>query len=160
MSIKLHSLLTAILLCMISISALAQGANPFIGTWDIDLRSSDFGSAAVPANISRTYYDHHDNTYTYMVITTAQDGSVSGTTSRYSYSGERYPIASFNQDQAAMISYTKIGDTSVQYTVYLNGEAQQIGAKFVSPNYQQLTIAIQFPNSDLEDQILVFNKRR
>lgn len=160
MSIKLQSLIAAFLLSMISTCALAQGANPFIGTWDIDFRLSNFGSATAPVNMSRTYYDHHDNTYTYMVITTAESGLVSGTTSRYSYSGERYPIASFNPDQTAMISYRKISDTTVEYTVYLNGETQQIGAKYVSPNYQQLTIAIQFPNSDLEDQILVFNKRR
>lgn len=160
MSIKLQSLLAAFLLCMISTCTLAQGANPFIGTWDIDLSSSNFGSGTPPVNMSRTYYDHHDNTYTYMVITTSEDGALSGTTARYSYSGERYPIASFNQGQAAMISYRKISDTTVEYTVYLNGETQQIGAKLVSPNYQQLTIAIQFPNSDLEDQVLVFNKRR
>lgn len=160
MPIKLQSLLAAFLLSIVTTSILAQGANPFIGTWDIDLRASNFGSGTAPVNMSRTYYDHHDNTYTYMVITTAEDGSLSGTTARYSYSGERYPIASFNPAQDAMISYSKISDTTVEYTVYLNGETQQIGAKLVSANYQQLTIAIQFPNSELEDQILVFNKRR
>jgi hypothetical protein len=36
----------------------------------------------------------------------------------------------------------------------------QIGAKFISPNYQQLTISIQYPDSDQENQILVFNRRR
>ena len=43
--------------------------------------------------------------------------------------------------------------------MYLDGEVQQIGAKFISPNYQQLSIAIQFPNSNQEDQILIFNRR-
>ena len=42
----------------------------------------------------------------------------------------------------------------------VDDEVQQIGAKFISPNYQQLTIAIQFPNSDQEDQILVFHRRQ
>jgi len=125
----------------------------------MDIRRSNFGSATAPANLSRTYFDHGDETYTYMVITTAQDGSVSGTTAHYSYSGERYSIASFNQDQSAEISYQKIAPTTVEYTVYLNGEVQQIGAKVVAPNYQQLRIIIQFPNSDQEDQVLVFNKR-
>lgn len=41
-----------------------------------------------------------------------------------------------------MISYSKISDTTVEYTVYLNGETLQIGARLVSPNYQQLTINI------------------
>ncbi len=144
---------------LISSITLAQGANPFIGTWDIDLRQSNFGSATVPANMSRTYFDHGDQTYTYMVITTAQNGSLSGTTSRYSYSGDQYPIASFNQEQMAMISYRKLGETTVEYTVYLDGEVQQIGAKVVTPNYQQLRIVVQFPNSDQQDQVLVFNRR-
>ncbi|NKB33338.1 MAG: hypothetical protein GKR91_09590 [Pseudomonadales bacterium] len=155
---KIAALLITFLFTLVSATSLAQGANPFLGTWDIDFRESNFGSATAPANLSRTYFDHGDETYTYMVITTAQDGSLSGTTARYSYSGEQYPIASFNQDQSAQISYRKIAPTTVEYTVYLNGEVQQIGAKVVAPNYQQLTIIIQFPNSDLEDQVLVFNK--
>ncbi len=156
---KLSALLIAFLFTLASATTLAQSANPFLGTWDIDIRQSNFGSAIVPANLSRTYFDHSDETYTYMVITTAQDGSLSGTTARYSYSGEQYSIASFNQDQRAKISYRKIAPTTVEYQVYLDGEVQQIGAKVVAPNYQQLRIIIQFPNSDQEDQILVFNKR-
>lgn len=71
-----------------------------------------------------------------MGITTAPDGSLSGNTARYSYSGEQYPIASFNQDQQASISYRKIGETTVEQTVYLNGEVKQIGAKVVAPSAQ------------------------
>lgn len=156
---SISALLFLSCLTLIGSTTFAQGANPFIGTWDIDLRQSDFGTATPPINMSRTYFDHGDQTYTYMVITTAQDGSLSGTTSRYSYSGEQYPIASFNQEQRATISYRKVGETTVNYTVYLNGEVQQIGAKVVTPNYQQLSIVIQFPNSDQDDQVLVFNRR-
>lgn len=156
---NISALLIFSLLTLFGSAALAQGANPFLGTWDIDTRQSSFGSANAPANISRTYFDHGDETYTYMVITTAQDGSLSGTTARYSYSGDQYPIAGFNQNQRATISYRKIGETTVEYTVYLNGELQQKGAKVVTPNYQELRIIIQFPNSEQEDQILVFNRR-
>lgn len=98
MSFKLPSPLIALLLVIFSTAALSQSANPFIDTWDIDLEESDFGSAMPPANMSRTYFDHGDDTYTYMVITTAEDGSLGGTTTHYSYSGDRYPIASFDQD--------------------------------------------------------------
>jgi len=156
---KTKTILLAFALSLVSFSALAQSANPFIGTWDIDLTDSNFGSGTAPANMSRTYFDHGDESYTYMVITTAANGSLSGTTSHYSYSGEQYAIASFTEDQRARISYKKINNTTVEYTVYLNGEVQQIGAKFISPNYQRLTISIQFPNSDQENQILVFNRR-
>ena len=156
---KISALLIAFLFTLVSASTLAQGANPFLGTWDIDIGKSNFGSSTAPVSLSRTYFDHGDETYTYMVITTAQDGSLSGTTSRYSYNGEQYSVASFNQDQSVRISYRKIAPTTVEYTVYLDGEVQQIGAKVVAPNYQQLRIIIQFPNSDQEDQILVFNKR-
>ena len=156
---KISTLLIVSLFILVSASTLAQSANPFVGTWDIDIRQSNFGNATAPANLSRTYFDHGDETYTYMVITTEEDGSLSGTTARYSYSGEQYSIASFNQDQRAKISYRKIAPTTVEYTVYLDGEVQQIGAKVVAPNYQHLRIIIQFPNSDQEDQILVFNKR-
>ena len=141
-------------------TVLAQSANPFIGTWDIDLRASNFGSGTAPANMSRTYFDHGDNSYTFMVITTAEDGSLTGSTSHYTYSGDKYAMATFNQDARATISYNRINDTTVEYTVYLDGEVQQIGAKFISPNFQQLTISIQFPNTDQDNQLLIFNKRR
>jgi len=84
---------------------------------------------------------------------------VNASSAHYTYGGEEHPIANFNQQVRGTISYHRINDTTVEYTVYVDGEVAQIGAKFISPNYQQLTIAIQTPNSDQEDQILVFNKR-
>ena len=140
-------------------SAYAQSDNPFIGTWDINLTESDFGSATPPQSMSRTYADLGDGNYMYLVVTINEDGSLSGTSASYSYSGEQYPIASLDQLEAPRISYKRINDATVEYTVMLGGEVQSIGAKFISPNYQQLTIAIQYPNSDAEDQILIFNKR-
>jgi len=157
---KLSASIALLTVILFSQSILAQGANPFIGTWDIDFSASGFGSAVPPANMSRTYVDHGDDSYTYIVIRTNPDSSLSASTSHYSYNGEQTPIASFNQDQQATISYRKINNTTVEYTVYVDGEVQQIGAKFVSPNYQQLTISIQYPNSDQENQVLIFNKRR
>lgn len=159
MACYLRTALLLSALSLASVNVFAQGDNPFIGTWDINLLDSNFGSATPPANMSRTYFDHGDGTYTYMVITTGTNGALSGSTAQYSYSGERYSIASFNQDQHALISYRRINDTTVEYTVYVDGEVQQIGAKFISPNYQQLTIAIQFPNSEQENQVLIFNRR-
>lgn len=162
MSKKLQLLLAALVLSTFSLGALAQSANPFIGTWDIDFVQSDFGSAAVPQNMSRTYADLGDGNYMYLVVSINEDGSLGGTSASYSYSGEQYPIASLDELQAAHISYRKINDSTVEYTIHagLGGEVSQIGAKFISPSYQQLTIGIQFPNSDQEDQILVFNRRR
>ncbi len=156
---RLNYLITTLAILAFSPTVGAQGANPFIGTWDIDLRASNFGSAPAPTNMSRTYYDHGDESYTYMVITTNDDTTLSGTTAHYTYSGEQYPIANFNQTVAAQIAYNKINDTSVEYTVYVDKEVQQIGAKFISPNYQTLTISIQFPGTDQDNQILIFNRR-
>ena len=152
--------LASLSLVLISMASFAQSENPFLGTWDIDLEESNFGSAPMPLNISRTYADLGNGNFMYLVVTMNQDGTHSATSASYSYSGEQYPIASLDQLEAPRISYRKLNETSVEYTVRLAGEVQQIGAKFVSPNYQQLTIAIQFPNSDQEDQILIFNRRR
>ena len=158
---KLQSLLSALALSAISLGALAQSENPFIGTWDIDFDESDFGSSTVPQNISRSYTELGNGSYAYQVATVNPDGTVSLTSAIYTYNGEQYPLASFDElPEAALISYKKINETTVEYTVHLAGEANQIGAKFISPNYQRLTIGIQFPNSDLENQILVFNRRR
>ena len=160
MSKKILSLCTALALTLFSLGAIAQSENPFIGTWDIDIDESDFGSAPVPRALARSYADLGGGRFMYLVVTTNQDGEVSATSSSYSYSGEQYPIASLDPLPTARISYRRINETTVEYTVRLGGEVQQIGAKFISPNYQRLTIAIQYPNSDQKDQILVFNKRQ
>ena len=161
MNNKIATILVALSVLLGSTAALAQAENPFIGTWDIDFDESDFGSANVPQNISRSYTDLGNGSYAYQVATVNQDGTLGLTSAIYTYSGEQYPIVSFDElPEAALISYKKINETTVEYTVHLAGEVNQIGAKFISPNYQRLTIGIQFPNSDLQNQILVFNKRR
>lgn len=161
MNKKVATILLVLSVLLGSFSALAQTENPFIGTWDIDLDESDFGSGPVPKNISRSYTDLGEGSYAYQVATINQDDTVGLTSAIYSYSGEQYPIASFDElPDAALISYRKINETTVEYTVHLGDELNQIGAKFISPNYQRLTVSIQFPNSDQENQILIFNRRR
>lgn len=155
------TILIAVLAMFGSMTALAQEENPFIGTWDIDFDESDFGSTTPPQNMSRSYTDLGEGSYAYQVATVNQDGTLSLTSAIYTYSGQKYPIVSFDELPApARISYRKINETTVEYTVTLDDEVQQIGAKFIAPNYQRLTISIQFPGTDLENQILVFNKRR
>jgi len=160
MHLRPIKLLATLTLSLFSMVAFAQSENPFLGTWDVDFRQSDFGSAAVPMELSRTYSDLGNGNYMYLVVTMNQDGTHSASSASYSYSGEQYPIASLDQLEAARISYRRINESTVEYTVRLGDEVSQIGAKFISPNYQQLTIAIQFPDSDQNDQILVFNRRR
>lgn len=159
MHTKFKQILAIFSLTLLSTTIFAQSENPFIGTWDIDLQRSNFGSAAEPAAMARTYYDHGDGSYSYILVTTNAEGVVNASSAHYSYSGETHPIANFDQNVRATISYNRINDTTVEYTVYVDGEVTQIGAKFISPNYQQLTIAIQTPNSNQEDQILIFNRR-
>ncbi|NKB32855.1 MAG: hypothetical protein GKR91_07130 [Pseudomonadales bacterium] len=160
MATKLATIMFTLGLTIFSATAAAQIENPFIGTWDIDLAESNFGSAAPPVNMSRTYADLGDGSFMYLVVTINDDGSLSGNSASYSYSGEQYPIASLDQLAAAQISYRRINDRTVEYTVRIDSEVSQIGAKSISPNGQLLTIAIQFPDSTQENQILRFNRRR
>ena len=161
MSNKIATTLLALSLLLGASAALAQQENPFIGSWDIDLSASDFGSATPPLNMSRSYTDLGNGSYAYQVATVAQDGRLNLSSAIYTYSGEEYPIVSFDElPEPALISYRRINETTVEYTVRVGGEVSQIGAKFISPNYQQLTISIQFPGTDQENQILIFNRRR
>lgn len=161
MNIKVAAIFVALSLLLGSTSALAQSENPFIGTWDIDFSESDFGSATPPQNMTRSYTDLGGGSFAYQVATVNLDGTLNLTSAIYTYDGSQYPIVSFDElPAAARISYKKINDTTVEYTVRLDGEVSQIGAKFIAPNYQRLTISIQYPNSDQENQILVFNRRR
>lgn len=156
---KLQMFIVVLALSIFSVSLQAQSVNPFLGIWDIDISESDFGSAAVPQSIARSYADLGNGNYLYLVVTTNQNGEVGATSASYSYNGDPYPIASLTALPTARISYRQINEATIEYTVRLDGEVQQIGAKFISPNHQRLTIAIQYPNAEQEDQILVFNRR-
>lgn len=159
MKIILRPLLL-ILLWALAASAFGQDDNPFIGTWDLDREASDFGGAAMPENMSRTYAEVGEGTYMYLVANFTPDGSLGGSSATYRYDGARYPIASLTALDAAFISYRKINEKTVEYRVTVDGQLTQIGAKTISNDGRVLTIVIQFPNSDQENQILRFNRRR
>ncbi|MFM1895045.1 MAG: hypothetical protein RLZZ385_119 [Pseudomonadota bacterium] len=161
MSRKIVSVLCVLFALFGSSLLRAQSEDPFIGTWDIDLEESDFGSAMPPKNMSRSYTDLGNGSFAYQVATVAEDGTLGLTAAIYTFSGEEYPIVSFDELPApARISYRRINDQTVEYTVRLGDQVSQIGSKFISPNHQRLTISIQFPGTEQESQVLVFNRRR
>ena len=151
--------LAAILLCFFANTAFAQSENPFIGTWDLDRDASDFGGTPPPANMARSYGSLDDGSYMYLVTNLNPDGSLGGSSATYRYDGERYPIASLAAGTTAYISYRRFNEKTVEYRVHVNGTQTQIGAKSISNDGRVLTIAIQFPASGQENQILRFNRR-
>ncbi len=107
-------LLTNLVLLSFSQTAFAQSENPFIGTWDIDLERSNFGTEGAPGNIARSYADLGDGNYMYLVVAEDEDGSIGATSATYTYSGERYPIASLDPLPTPLISYNRINETTVE----------------------------------------------
>ncbi|MEQ8956110.1 MAG: hypothetical protein RL120_18425 [Gammaproteobacteria bacterium] len=160
--------LAGILLALLSPSLSGQtsyqspggGENPFIGTWDLDAAGSQFGETPVPQNMSRTYADLGGGQYMYMVVQLNSDGSLGGNSATYRYDGAQYAIANLNTSAPqARISYRKLNERTVEYTVRVGDEVTQIGAKTMSPDGRYLTIAVQFPASGQSNQILRFNRR-
>lgn len=156
------TLITAAGFILFAFAASAQVANPFIGTWDIDLPSSSYGNAPVPKNMSRTYADVGNGSYMFLVVSIGEDGSIGGSSATYRFDMKETPLASLNQTNPTTISYTQINDKTVQYTVRVDGRTSQIGAKTISPDGRVLTIAVQSFNAqgDIDNQILKFNRRR
>lgn len=143
-------------------SVVAQDDNPFVGTWDIDLAASDFGGASPPANMSRTYADLGNGSFMYLVASVNPEGIITGSSATYRYDLKRYPIASIIGANQATISYRKLNERTVEYTVRVGEQITQIGAKTISPDGRVLRIAIQYPASQGRqgNQILEFNRRR
>ena len=140
--------------------ALAQVEDPFIGSWDISLAESDFGSAVPPKNMSRSYTNLGNGSFAYQVVRVNPDDTLSLTSAIYRYDGSPSPIVSLDEfDEPALISYRKLSDTTVEYTVTLGGKVSQIGSKFISPDQQRLSISIQFPGTDQKNQVLIFKRR-
>lgn len=154
------SLLSPTVVGQVSFQSPGGGENPFIGTWDLDAERSDFGDVVEPQNMSRTYADLGSGQYMYMVVQINSDGSLGGNSATYSYNGSQYPIANLNPNAGgAMISYRKLNERTVEYTVRVENEVTQIGAKTISVDGRFLTIAVQFPASGASNQILRFNRR-
>ena len=140
--------------------ALAQVEDPFIGSWDISLAESYFGSAVPPKNMSRSYTNLGNGSFAYQVVRVNPDDTLSLTSAIYRYDGSPSPIVSLDEfDEPALISYRKLSDTTVEYTVTLGGKVSQIGSKFISPDQQRLSISIQFPGTDQKNQVLIFKRR-
>ncbi len=150
------------LVLLISISSSAQDANPFVGTWDLDKAASNFGSAPVPSNMIRTYQDLGDGSFMYLLVTINADESIGGSSATYRYDRKEYPIASLNQNNSTTISYRRDNEKTVEYTVHVDGNPLQLGAKSISPDGRVLTIVIQNADaqSNVNNQILRFNRRR
>ena len=136
--------------------------NPFIGIWELDLSKSDFGSTSAPQRMTRTYEDRGDGTFMYLIDSVSADGSSGDSSAVYKYDGLEYPLISLNQDSPVTISYRKINERTVEYTVRINGNITQIGAKSISSNGNILSIGVQSTDAqgDPLPQVLIFNKRR
>jgi len=162
MAINPGKLLTFASVVIFTCASFAQDLNPFIGTWDIDHAGSNFGSAPVPKNMSRTYEDVGNGSYMFLVVSIAEDGSIGGSSATYKFDSKENPLASLNLTAPTTISYTQNNEKTVQYTVRVDGRVSQIGAKTISPDGRVLTIAIQTftAEGDINNQILKFNRRR
>ena len=151
---------TALFAMLIPFTALAQDENPFIGVWDLDSADSNFGSSPVPPNMIHTYADAADGAFMYVLVTINEDGSIGGSSATYKYDNQENTIASLNPDAQARISYRKVNEKTVEYTVRVDGLTTQIGAKSISPNGSVLTIVIQSVGGQVNSQILKFDRRR
>ena len=93
----------------------AQDLNPFIGTWDIDLAASSFGSATAPKNMSRVYEDAGNGSYMFLVVSIAEDGSIGGGSATYKFDNKENPLASLSLTAPTTISYIQNNEKTVQY---------------------------------------------
>ena len=161
MKTKSGQFLFAIALLACTGLAFSQSENPFIGTWDLDKNGSSFGNIPVPKTMTRTYSDLGTESYMYLLVIINQDDSLGGSSATYRFDKMEYPMATLNQNTPTTISYEKINEKTVQYTVRVNGRVSQIGAKTISPDGRVLTIAIQTIGlqGEINNQILKFNRR-
>lgn len=163
MKISLRKLILTAGMCLLPFAAIAQGENPFIGTWDLDAANSDFGSAPVPNATTRTYIETGNGGYMYLVVTINQDGSIGGSSASYRYDGANNSIATIGGSGAqSTISYFFVNGRTIEYTIRNGGRTTQIGAKTLSPDSRVLTIVVQNLDPDggnSSSQILRFNRR-
>ena len=118
--------------------ALAQGPNPLIGTWKVNLAKSTYSPGPPPKSATRTYTQNGDGLKAVNEVVNA-DGSAQTTTSYAAhFDGKDYP--NVGNTTADMVTITMVGASTMDETLKKGGKVTGILRFTVSKDGKTMTM--------------------
>ena len=116
--------------------AFAQGPNPLIGTWKVNLAKSTYSPGPPPKSATRTYTQNGDGLKFVTDIVNA-DGSAGNNSWAAHFDGKDYPMA--GNPRSDMVTITMVGASTMDFTSKKGGKVTGTSRLTVSKDGKTMT---------------------
>ena len=121
-------------------SEVSQAADPFIGTWELNLEKSEFEpSSSAPRITTRTVEDRGDGLFLVTRHGINAQGNRSFAQYAYKRDGKDYPIAELGAQTAYSISIRRVDAHTEEFTVKSDGRWVSTGTTTISGDGKTMT---------------------
>ena len=116
--------------------ALAQGPNPLIGTWTLNIAKSNFSPGPPPKSSTRTYTQNGDG-LKFVTAGVNADGSAGKNSWAAHFDGKDYPMV--GNPNADMVTITMVGASTMDFTSKKGGKVTSTSRLTVSKDGKTMT---------------------
>jgi hypothetical protein len=150
---------TALMLAAIAFSAVALGADPAMGTWELNLSKSTFTAGAAPKSQTRVYSQSYDNNVTLLMKVVAADGTQSAVETTYQLDGKYYPVSG-TPDYDCLMG-RQVSSHFAQFVLNRDGKTVGTTNRRVSKDGKTLTANLKITTANGQEaaSTMVFDKQ-
>ena len=127
----------ALVLSLVVVSA--QGTDPLVGTWKLNVAASTYSPGPPPKSLTKTYEDRGGG----VLLSVDKGVDATGTPTwnhiAFKYDGKDYPLASSTSKTFDTISYKRVDATTIEFTVKYDGKISTITTRTISKDGKTLT---------------------
>jgi hypothetical protein len=127
----------ALVLSLVVISA--QGTDPLVGTWKLNVAASSYSPGPPPKSMTKTYEDRGGGVLLSVDKGVDAKGNPTWNHIAFKYDGKDYPSASSTSQTFDTISYKRVDATTIEYTVKRDGKVATITTRTISKDGKTLT---------------------
>ena len=117
----------------------AQGTDPLVGTWKLNVAASTYSPGPPPKSLTKTYEDRGEG----VLLSVDKGVDATGTPTwnhiAFKYDGKDYPLATSTSKTFDTISYKRVDATTIEYTVKYDGKVSTITTRTISKDGKTLT---------------------
>ncbi len=123
-------ILFLIAVLMVALAAMAVAADPFIGTWKLNLAKSQFAPGQAPKSQTNTNEALANGMFKLVLEGVEGDGKAFRYECTYKYDGKAYPTK--GDPNSDTVAFRKTGPNTVEYVVKKGGKTTFSGRSIVS----------------------------
>jgi hypothetical protein len=139
-------------------NAVAAGADPVVGTWQLNVSKSTF-TAGQPIKSQTRTYSQSGGSITLDMKTVGPDGKESTSHTTYRFNGKDFPVTG-NSDYDSL-SATRVNNNTARFALKMGGKAVGTTSRTVSKDGGTLTskTKITTATGEKSQSVLVFDKQ-